>query len=318
MINDLKNIGFYTLSDERCKNASETSDLQRCEIVLTSRCNFQCPYCRRIGGKDLDKDKAFETLRLWASNGLRNVRFSGGEPTLIPYLADLVREAKELGCERIAISSNGSASKELYDDLIAAGANDFSISLDACCASDGDAMAGVRGAWSKVIDNIKYLSTKTYVTVGVVLTDQNYGTVNEIIKFADTLGVSDIRIIPAAQDSDRLKDVFVEDELLNKYQILKYRIQNLQDGLPVRGLLPTDSNRCGLVVDDMAVCGDKHYPCIIYMRESGNPIGTVGENMRKERADWATNHDTHSDAICSKQCLDVCRDYNNRFVQFHG
>jgi sulfatase maturation enzyme AslB (radical SAM superfamily) len=42
----LENIGFYTLSDDRCKNASSTSPLMRCELVLTDACNFKCPYCR--------------------------------------------------------------------------------------------------------------------------------------------------------------------------------------------------------------------------------------------------------------------------------
>jgi len=46
---DLKEIGFYTLSDDRAKQASETSPLQRCELILTARCNFRCPYCRHVG-----------------------------------------------------------------------------------------------------------------------------------------------------------------------------------------------------------------------------------------------------------------------------
>ena len=47
----LDNIGFYTLSDERALGDCER--LQRCEVVLSARCNFKCPYCRRVGGDDL-------------------------------------------------------------------------------------------------------------------------------------------------------------------------------------------------------------------------------------------------------------------------
>jgi hypothetical protein len=32
----------------------------------------------------------------------------------------------------------------------------------------------------------------------------------------------------------------------------------------------------------MAVNHGKHYPCIIYMREMGKPIGDVGPNMRAD------------------------------------
>jgi molybdenum cofactor biosynthesis enzyme MoaA len=318
MINKLEDIGFYTITNNRCRNASETSDLQRCEILLTGRCSFKCPYCRGIGGPDMPYSQAENVVRLWASQKLKNIRFSGGEPTLYPGIVKLVLLAKELGCERVAISSNGSASKHMYDSLLEAGCTDFSISLDACCASDGDIMSGTKGQWDKIVSNIKYLSSKTYVTVGVVLTNDNADKVNDIITFADSLGVSDIRIIPAAQDGDRLKNVFVSTELLDKYPILKYRIENLQEGKPVRGLSESDTNKCGLVLDDMAVCEGKHYPCIIYLREGGRAIGNVGPNMRKERLEWYKNHDTKKDIICSKSCLDVCVEYCNKFEEFHN
>lgn len=44
----LEDIGFYTLFDERAKNVSWNSDLQRCELILTDKCNFKCVYCRGI------------------------------------------------------------------------------------------------------------------------------------------------------------------------------------------------------------------------------------------------------------------------------
>jgi len=313
MIETLEKIGFYTLSDDRVKNTSVSSDLQRCELILSSKCNFRCSYCRRVGGNDIPLSDAENIVRLWCSQNLKNIRFSGGEPTLYKGLDKLVSLAKKLGCEHIAISTNGSASKKIYDSLIDAGANDFSISLDACCASDGDIMAGVKGVWDKVVKNIRYLSSKTYVTVGCVLNDDNADKVDDIIRFADTLGVSDIRIIPAAQDGDRLKNVYVSPDLLEKYPILAYRIQNLKHGLTVRGLSKNDSSHCAIVLDDMAVCGKFHYPCIIYLREGGNPIGEVGDNIRIDRKKWFNEHNTQLDPICSKNCLDVCRDYSNKY-----
>lgn len=311
---NLEGIGFYTLSDFRVKQAGVNSPLWRCELILTARCNFKCPYCRHVGGRDLNLSKALDTVIEWGTQGLKNIRFSGGEPTLYPGLIDLVWAAKQMGVERIAVSTNGSASMDIYRDLIAAGVNDFSVSLDACCAEDGDKMAGgVKGSWDLVTSNIRELSKLTYVTVGVVLTEQNAATVNDIIRFAHGLGVADIRVIPAAQEGAWLDDVKVDGDMLSAHPILNYRFKNMKAGLPVRGLQPNDANRCGLVVDDMAVMGGKHYPCIIYMREKGGPIGEVGPDMRVERAAWAATHNTHEDPICKANCLDVCRDYNQRF-----
>ena len=137
----LENIGFYTLLDSRAATTSEVSRLSRCELILTSRCNFNCPYCR--GMKDADKgditkDEAFEIVRQWASHDLHCIRFSGGEPTLWPHLVELVSYAKDLGIERIALSTNGSARLGLYENLITSGVNDISVSLDSCCASMGN------------------------------------------------------------------------------------------------------------------------------------------------------------------------------------
>lgn len=315
----LEQIGFYTLSDKRAAMASADSPLSRCELLLTSRCNFQCPYCRRVGGDDMPFDQAVSTVLLWASQGLFAIRFSGGEPLFYPRLIELVELAKSLGIKRIAISSNGSFPLWQYEDLLQAGVNDLSISLDACCAEDADKMSGgVKGLWNRVTCNITALAANTYVTVGVVVTPDNLYKVNDIVKFAASLGVQDIRVIPAAQDGNKLCTIYVDDDILSRFPILQYRINNFRLGRPVRGLCSSDNHQCPLVLDDMAVCGNSHYPCIIYLREGGAAIGKLGAGVRQQREAWYQQHDTHSDPICRVNCLDVCVDYNNKYRNLHG
>lgn len=314
----LEDIGFYTLTDERAANPSLTSPLYRCELILTSRCNFKCPYCR--GVKEADKGDipvadAHRIVGMWASHGLKNIRFSGGEPTLWGELEGLVKFTRSLGIQRIAVSSNGSADLRMYLRLVQAGVTDFSISLDSCCSSTGNKMAGRSDVWETVVSNISTLSKIVYTTVGVVLTQDNHYEVNEIIKFASGLGVSDIRVIPAAQISKELSLLVVDRSYLDTHPILKYRYQNFIEGKGVRGLSTEDNPHCPLVMDDMAVLNGNHYPCIIYMREQGSPIGKVGRSMeriREERAAWARNHNCFEDPICKNNCLDVCVEYNNR------
>ena len=319
----LDDIGFYTMTDARCALASSASPLARCELVLTSRCNFRCAYCRHVGGNDLPKDRALEAIASWSLHGLQNLRLSGGEPTLwgggSGDLADLVEFARHLGVRRVAISTNGSADIEDYARLIDAGVDDISVSLDACCAEDGDRMAGGnKGSWEKVVENIRQMADWTYTTVGVVLTEDNEAKCREIVMFADSLGVADIRVIPAAQRGAALKVSPLPPEILSKYPILRYRWDNISRGRPVRGLRPGDATRCHLVLDDMAVMGGMHYPCIIYMREGGDPIGKSGTRLvREEREEWSREHQVQLDPICSRNCLDVCVDYNNRYAKLH-
>jgi cyclic pyranopterin phosphate synthase len=318
----LDDIGFYTLSDYRAENVNYNSPLKRCELLITSKCNFNCPYCRGTDKTaDISYNQAKNIIDIWSKRNLKNIRFSGGEPTIVKWLVDLVKYTKSHGVERIAISTNGSADKKLYEKLLISGVNDFSVSLDACCSSVGDMMAGnIKGVYNKIIENIKFLALNTYVTVGIVLTEDNIADLEKIIFFASNeLKVSDIRIITAAQYNKKIKNLNVSSEILNKHPILKYRINNIKLNRNVRGIKPMDNKKCPLLLDDMAVKGDYHYPCIIKMREGCKPIGKINNiyDVTNERKQYYIKSNCHNDKICKKNCLDVCIDYNNRVKELN-
>jgi hypothetical protein len=173
-------------------------------------------------------------------------------------------------------------------------------------------MAGKQGEWENVCQNIKDLSTLTYVTVGIVLTPLDGATAAHTIELAHQLGVADIRVIPAAQAGVRLPELTIAPEIEAAHPILHYRLERLRQGLPVRGVGLTDCHTCPLVLDDLAIMGNQHYPCIIYMREGGEAIGEVNEDTLLARAMWHDMHVPQGDPICRNNCLDVCVAYNNR------
>jgi len=329
MINKLEEIGFYTLSDERAKNSSLTSQMKRCELIILEACNFKCSYCRGLKDyvygdrklKQLSIEEIKRNIDCWCENEpLENIRFSGGEPTLHKDIKTIISYSKLKGIKRIAISTNGSNKLELYKELIELGCNDFSISLDACCALDGDMMAGgIKGSWDIVVNNIREISKLTYVTVGIVLNEDNIDTTIDTIKLADSLGVSDIRIISAAQYNKpipRLNEI--PQTIKDKYPILNYRVNNFADGINVRGILDTDSHKCGLMLDDSIIAGEYVFQCVIHMREGGKPICKVNSKMREDRLEFMKTFDTHNDPICKKNCLDICRMYNRKFEELNG
>lgn len=61
---DLESIGFYTLCNARAESSWADTSLSRCEIVLTAKCNFKCPYCRHVGGSDLPFGDALKTITM--------------------------------------------------------------------------------------------------------------------------------------------------------------------------------------------------------------------------------------------------------------
>ncbi len=312
----LDDIGFYTLTEHRARNTSAVSPMWRCELLVTSRCNFKCTYCRGFGHfsedclGDIPLERALETLTYWIRDGLKNIRFSGGEPTLYPYLNTLVSFCRGCGVECIAVSTNGSQDFAVYEQLLDSGVNDFSISLDACCASLGNKVAGITGKWNQVVQNIKKLSSLTYVTVGCVFTPDTEETLSDVVVFAHSLGVADIRIVSAAQ-WDKLSVPDIPPAILKQHPILNYRVGHCKTGRNVRGIKESDCHKCHLAQDDSIVAGQWHFPCVIYLREGGQPIGKVNSTMRQERLAWIEQHDSFQDPICRKNCLDICIDYNN-------
>ncbi len=81
------------------------------ELRITLRCDESCPFCNTDAGAANvveDRDAVLATLRDAAAQGCREVVFSGGEPTLVAWLPDAVREAKRLDL-RVVVQTNGVA-----------------------------------------------------------------------------------------------------------------------------------------------------------------------------------------------------------------
>lgn len=107
-------------------------------ISVTDRCNFRCQYCMPVEGLPwlpkadiLRYEEIAEVVRQLAPMGLRRLRITGGEPTIRPELASLVRQLKAVeGIEDIALSTNGVKLPQLAAELAAAGLDRVNISAD--------------------------------------------------------------------------------------------------------------------------------------------------------------------------------------------
>ena len=107
-------------------------------ISITDRCNFRCQYCMPLEGLPwLPKDEILryeeiaEIVRQLAPLGLRRLRLTGGEPTIRPQLASLVRMLRDIpGVEDIALSTNGVKLPAMAEELRDAGLDRINISAD--------------------------------------------------------------------------------------------------------------------------------------------------------------------------------------------
>ena len=107
-------------------------------ISVTDRCNFRCQYCMPVEGLPwlpksdiLSYEEIRDVVMQLAPLGLRRVRLTGGEPTIRPELATLVRMLREVPeVEDIALSTNGVKLPALAAELADAGLDRVNISAD--------------------------------------------------------------------------------------------------------------------------------------------------------------------------------------------
>ena len=108
-------------------------------VSLTDRCNLRCQYCMPAEGLDwlptdqtLRDDELIRLLRIAVERlGVRQVRFTGGEPLLRRGLVDLVGAVAALRPRPlIAMTSNGLGLARTAPALAAAGLDRVNISLD--------------------------------------------------------------------------------------------------------------------------------------------------------------------------------------------
>ncbi len=137
---------------------------EKLRISLTNECNFNCIYCvghEHLSGKLNRSFEAVATVKknhltaiqykqciaaIHAVSPLKQIRFTGGEPLLSPYLIELVTFCKSLGIKDVGLTSNGWYLERKINDLVKAGIDSLNISLDGFNDDVINQMAGVSNA----------------------------------------------------------------------------------------------------------------------------------------------------------------------------
>lgn len=110
--------------------------ISKLRVSLTEACNFRCFYCMPNAPKFAplkDLLQAEELLSICAALvecGIRQIRLTGGEPTLRQDLVEITRGLSRLPIERLGMTSNGLRLAALLPELAAVGLKNLNLSLD--------------------------------------------------------------------------------------------------------------------------------------------------------------------------------------------
>ncbi len=95
-------------------------------------CNFNCKYCfARFNevNTPLSKKNCFKIIRALRKHGTEKINFAGGEPTLSPFLGDLIVYSKSLGLTT-SIISNGTGINDRFLSKYGKNLDWIGLSLD--------------------------------------------------------------------------------------------------------------------------------------------------------------------------------------------
>jgi len=98
------------------KNLLEKGIIPAINYHLWSKCNMKCKFCfgqfkpvgtENLSSECLSKKESMQLLQMLINYGFEKITFSGGEPTLCPWLPDLLKMAKQSGLITCVVT-NGS------------------------------------------------------------------------------------------------------------------------------------------------------------------------------------------------------------------
>lgn len=160
--------------------------MNKLDLKISYACDLRCKFCvvaspDYIGSglkpPTLSADQLIAALKEGYAKGDRIVTFTGGEPTLFPYLPKLCRFAKLIGYKVIQIQTHGGKllNESLARSLIDAGANEFAPSIHGAEAATHDYLTGIPGSFERTVAGVKTLKRLGQrVIMNTVVTSLNF------------------------------------------------------------------------------------------------------------------------------------------------
>jgi radical SAM protein with 4Fe4S-binding SPASM domain len=164
------------------------------DIALTYGCNNECPHCYneadRLNMPSLPLEHWESVFEKLAEKGIPHIILTGGEATLHPDLAAIIRYADGLGMI-VGLNTNGRhiAHKPYMEEIAAAGLNHVQITLGSNYGEIHDAMMGANSFQQTVRGIENAVASNVHVITNTTLMRNNMEHAEEIIDFIYDLGI---------------------------------------------------------------------------------------------------------------------------------
>lgn len=157
----------------------------RVYFEATKMCNLRCPICFNSSGErgkgEMNTEEIYKILAGMRRDHIFDVRFTGGEFTLLPDAVEILRHAKELGLAT-SLNTNGVFKNPvLIDELAALNLDQITVSIDGS-REHHDLVRG-EGNYDRSVGTLRQLHLRGAVLrTNTVLTGINAGDMEEVIR----------------------------------------------------------------------------------------------------------------------------------------
>jgi MoaA/NifB/PqqE/SkfB family radical SAM enzyme len=159
-------------------------------VRINGHCNMACSFCfvdRTVGDSDIAD--VVQEIRTFVDEGTKHLIISGGEPTIHPRLADIIRSARDMGVNSIEMQSNGvrAADLDYAKTLVDAGVTLVTFSLHSVDPETSDEITRLPKAFWKTVQamhNFRKLGVR--VQIACVITKVNFKELPEYVRFIRT------------------------------------------------------------------------------------------------------------------------------------
>ncbi len=318
--------------------------IHRVTLFTTFRCNLSCPYCHTIHNRPRQRtpdDPVEYTLPLFRQvmdrmnvEGVNHIHFTGGEATLVQDLPGMVADATDRGIVS-SLTTNGTASVRFYRDLVLKGLREVRISCDTHVPERFDVCVVRRGAYERVLASIRELTRlrdeegmPVHIIINMCVSRDNREELVDLVKASVALNPDDVKLIPLSQESKEIGDFAARRRIIQELEAFlgempDHRLPLLRRKLNTVfarhtwGFEDLASERlmahCFVPLSERTMDATSYYPCPVYVREGGEPLGRLTETFSEQQEKtlaFVRGESCREDPICRTNCINCLKVFN--------
>ena len=286
-----------------------------CNLQVTYRCNFQCQICDFWKEEhDSAEELTLDQIRLIGKKlnrlGTLIISLAGGEPLMREDIYDIITSLNAAGHFPILITNGWFVDETVASDILRAGLQEISVSVDYHDPARHDAQRGRSGSWDRAIRALELFhkhrpDRRNRVHMISVLMDDNLDDVEPLIKLSREIGVTymvNLYSWNRGSKARRLPEKSVTDYLLGlkkkypEFVTLTTYIEHLDEAISEGGVGNCKTGRVLMNIDHrghVARCTER----------LDEPIGNIlNDDIRTIRDRLWERCDTQACAQCWTSC----------------